>query len=247
MTTNKSKPFYIVAHECNNRNKINRAFRQGANGIECDLWMDENGKWWVSHDGDSRTDLVQWLEHINIAEAKFRKKLAVLIFDIKCAEPLPALRQIINTCLPSDLPHVYSVAKLEMAHIFREVAPELTDMEAIAVDEEDDPEDVAAFFASIPTKRCWYANGITAFIPYNKRYHQSMQAAKPFRNNGSFARIYTWTVVQKAAMKKYIYEDDVDAILVNLRRFFMRPVRVARRLIKKAPHRHLADRDTPIV
>lgn len=242
-----SRPFYIIAHECNTLKKINRALRQGANGIECDLWRDEEGRWWVSHDGDDKTDLVAWLQHIAVAENKFRRKLAVLVFDIKTAEPLAPLRQIINAHLPEDLAHVYSVAKLEMAHVFRAIAPLLTHLEAIAVDEEDSPEEVASFFESIPTRRCWYANGITAFIPYNRRYHLSLQAAKPLRDAGVFARIYTWTVVQRAAMKKYIYDDDVDAILVNLRRFFMRPVRVARRIIKKAPHRHLAGRYTPIV
>jgi hypothetical protein len=241
-----SRNFYLIAHGCNDVSKINKAFRQKANGIECDLWADEEGKWWISHDGNEKTDLVEWLTYIGKAERKFGQELAVIVFDTKTPNPFSGVREIINMHLPPGLPHIYSTAKLENAHIFTEIVPLLTEKEGIAVDEEDDPKEVAAFFERIGAQQCWYGNGIT-LIPINDTFHEAMQQAAPIRDaKKSFSKIYTWSVHRTEAIRKYILEDKVDGIIVGLNNILTRPVTSARRIIKESDEVQLADRNSPL-
>lgn len=239
----KCRKFYLIAHGCNNLSKINRAFRQKVNGIECDLWADDNNKWWVCHDGLFKTDLIKWLGHIGYAEEKYKQQLAIIIFDVKSTVPFAAVREIINSHLPAGLPHVYSTAKLEAAKIFLEIVPLLTPFEGIAVDEEDDPKKVAAFFQSIGATQCCYGNGIT-LIPLNSPFHVSMQRAAPIRDStGPFSKIYTWSVHRKSALRKYIEEDKVDGVIVGLNGIFTSPVTNAFEIINASKEVELAKRD----
>lgn len=224
--------------------KINKAFRQKVNGMECDLWADEQSKWWISHDGSEKADLVEWLTHVGKAEKKFRRQLAVIIFDIKSAEPIAGVRDIINTHLPAGLPHIYSTAKLDKAPIFTAIVPLLTENEGIAIDEEDDPIKVAEFFREIGATQCWYGNGIT-LIPLNTEFHISMQEAAPIRDTtGPFSKIYTWSVHRKKALHKYIIEDKVDAVIVGLNNILTRPVSNALKIIEASNEVQLADRSS---
>lgn len=227
------REFYLIAHGINDKAKIRRAFKQKVNGIECDLWCDSNKKWWISHDGIFKTDLVTWLDYIGEAESKYQRKLALIIFDTKQAEPYAGVRELINRHLPSDLPRVYSVAALDMAHIFRDVVGNLSQFEAISIDEEDDPEEVAAFFNDIGTTQCWYGNGITLFLVDNA-YHDCMQKAASMRDTtGPFSKVYTWSIHHKEAMRKYILEDGVDGMMVGLNSLLTRPVSKAMKIIKR--------------
>jgi hypothetical protein len=241
-----TRSFYLIAHRCNDISHINKAFRQKVNGIECDLWADEDKKWWVSHEGISKTDLIQWLTYIAKAEKRFKCQLAVIVFDIKSAEPITGLRDIINNHLPPGLPHIYSVANLDKAHIFAEIVPLLTSLEAIAVDEEDDPTEVAAFFKKIGALQCWYGNGIT-LVPLDGQFHDSMQHAARLRNSAApFSKIYTWSIHRKESLRKYIVEDKVDGVIVGLNGFFTRPVSNALKIIRANEEVQLADRSSPL-
>jgi len=241
-----SRSFYLIAHGCNNISKINKAFRQKVNGIECDIWADDEKRWWVTHNGFGKTNLVRWLTHIGRAEKKFKRQLALIIFDIKCAEPIGGLREIINEHLPSGLPHIYSTAKINKAHIFSDIVPLLKANEGIAVDEEDDPKKVAAFFRHIGANQCWYANGIT-LIPLNDPFHASMRQAAHLRDSSRhFSKIYTWSVHRKEALRKYILEDKVDGVIVGLNGIFTKPVKNAMDIINASNDVQLADRNTPL-
>jgi hypothetical protein len=170
--------------------------------------------------------------------------MSVIVFDVKSAEPFKEVRDIINEHLPSGLPHIYSTAKIDKAHIFADIVPLLNANEAIAIDEEDDPKEVAAFFNSIGATQCWYGNGIT-LIPINEEFHQSMQEAAPMRDStGPFSKIYTWSVHREEALRKYIVEDKVDAVIVGLDGFFTEPVTNALKIIRNCEDVQLADRNT---
>jgi hypothetical protein len=237
-----SRNFYLIGHGCNDLDKINKALRQKVNGIECDLWEDDDKKWWISHEGLSKTDLKEWLSHITIAEKKFKRQLSVIVFDVKTAGLFKGVRDIINSTLPPDLPRIYSTAKIEMAHIFAEVVPLLEPHEGIAVDEEDNPAEVAAFFRKIGATQCWYGNGIT-LIPLNEEFHECMQQAAPIRDTtGPFSKIYTWSVHRTKALRKYIEEDKVDGIIVGLNGILSRPVSNALKIIRDSKEVQLADR-----
>lgn len=241
-----TRNFYLIGHACNDTDSIDKALKQKVNGIECDLWADDDKKWWISHDGLEKTDLVMWLSHIEKAEKKFKRPLSIIVFDVKSDEPFAGVRQIINEHLPTELPHIYSTAKIENAHIFLEIVPLLKPNEGIAIDEEDDPKKVAVFFRSINATQCWYGNGIT-LIPINEPFHEAMQNAVPIRDTtGPFSKIYTWTVHRSSALHKYINEDRVDGIMVGLNSFFIRPVSSALKIIRKNKELKLAERNTPL-
>lgn len=238
--------FYLIAHGCNDIKKINRAFRQKVNGIECDLWADDEKKWWISHEGLEKTEVSEWLNHIKKAEKKYGRELALIIFDIKSEVPLVAIRDVINNTLPPDLCRIYSTAKIEKAHIFSGIVSSLLKNEGIAVDEEDDPTEVASFFTKIGATQCWYGNGMT-LIPLNEAFHISMQKAAPIRDTtGPFSKIYTWSVHRKKALRKYIVEDKVDGIIVGLNGFFTRPVTNALQIISAQKEVRLANRRSPL-
>lgn len=245
-SNNGHRNFYLIAHGCNSIETIEKAFEQNVNGIECDLWADSKQKWWISHDGSQKVDLIKWLSHIGQAEEKFQRQLSVIIFDTKTAEPFAGVRDLINQHLPAGLSHLYSMAKIKTAHIFAEIVPMLTPYEGIAVDEEDDPKEVAEFFKTIGATQCWYGNGMT-LIPLNEPFHVSMQQARPIRDSfGPFSKIYTWSVHRKEAIRKYIEEDKVDAVIVGLNNFLTSPVTNAFEIINTNKDIKLAGRNTPL-
>lgn len=245
-SNNGHRNFYLIAHGCNDIETIDKAFEQNVNGIECDLLADSEKKWWISHDGLQKVDLIEWLTHIGKAEEKFQRQLSVIVFDTKTAEPFAGVREIINQYLPAGLCHIYSMAKIEKAHIFAEIVPLLTAYEGIAVDEEDDPKEVADFFKSIGATQCWYGNGMT-LIPLNSQFHVSMQEAAPIRDTtGPFSKIYTWSVHRKEAIRKYIEEDKVDAVIVGLNNLLTSPVTNAFEVLSANQEIKLAGRNTPL-
>lgn len=240
-----ARTFYLIAHGCNSLSTIHKAFKQKVNGIECDCWLTDEKQWIISHDGFHTTELLAWLNCIKEGEKKYGQQLALIVFDIKKDENFQALREIINANLPVDLPRLYSVASLDMAHIFIEISPDLRPYEAIAVDEEDNPQEVATFFTKIGAKQCWYGNGIS-LMPFDGQYHDSMQQAATIRDSTQcFSKVYTWSIHHKEAMHKYIVEDKVDAMLVGLNGILTRPVSKALKIIK-SNNLILADRNTSI-
>jgi len=244
---NDSRTFHLIAHRCNDIKRINSALLQKVNGIECDLWADGNNKWWISHDGIfQKTELLEWLSYIKKADQKFNQQLSVIVFDIKTANPFAGVREMINNTLPAGLPRIYSTAKLSKAHIFGDIVSSLAAHEGIAIDEEDDPNQVASFYKELGVTQCWYGNGISV-IPINDPFHESMQRAAPIRDsNGPFSKIYTWSVHRKGALRRYIDEDGVDAVIVGLNNPFTRPVSSALEIINANKNVKLADRNTPL-
>jgi hypothetical protein len=236
------KEIFLIAHGCNDTKKIRKAINQGVNAIECDLWYDE-GEWTVSHDGIVKTDLLEWLDALK-KESEVRK-FAVVIFDIKHSVALEKLRNIITGNI-NDQSRIYSIAKLNDAGIFLTIVKKLNANEGIAIDEEDDPHKVNDFFRNIGAERCWYGNGIT-LIPVNDTYHESMKKAAAIRDrNFSFSKIYTWTVNRKSAMKKYLSEDGVDGLMVDLDGFIFKPVTKAKKLIRSIDGLKLATSDSSL-
>lgn len=240
----EARSFYLIGHRCNTLSKIDKALKQKVNGIECDLWADDEKKWWISHDGIQKTDLVEWLTYVDKAERKFRRQFSLIVFDIKSAEPIKELRDIINDHLPKGLSRLYSTATIDKAHIFSDIVSLLHRNEVIAIDEEDDPKEVAAFFQKIGATQCWYGNGIT-LIPLDGQFHDSMQEAAGMRDSsGPFAKVYTWSIHHRKAMYKYICEDKVDGMLVGLNGILTRPVSKALKIICATNEVQLADRNT---
>lgn len=242
-TSKAARSFFLIGHRCNDVDTINKAFTQKVNGIECDLWADRNKKWWISHGGWKKTDLLQWLTYIGEAEKKFGRQLSLIVFDIKTPEPIKGVRDLIQKMLRPGFHVVYSTAKISKAHIFTDIVPLLKDNEVIAIDEEDDPKAVASFFKKIGGTQCWYGNGIT-LLPFDNMFHDSMQEASLLKNSTApFSRVYTWSIHRKKSLYKYIVEDKVDAMIVGLDGFLTKPVSNAIKIIAAYDEVKLADKN----
>jgi glycerophosphoryl diester phosphodiesterase len=236
--TSEKRPFYLIAHACNSRKMVRKAFEQKVNAIECDVYFDK--KWFVSHDGLVKLDLVEWLQFLASLLEKYL--CTVVIFDIKNEGDFNFLRQTVEEHLPESLSRIYSVAKVEDAAIFKKAAYELKCYEGLSIDEEDNPEKVENYFSSINVKQCWYGNGMT-LIPVNDTYHKSMKMASEIRDRGtSFSKIYTWTVNRKSSMRKYIIEDGIDGLMVDLDGILFKPVSKAKKLIRKIHWLRMAEK-----
>ena len=241
-----SRSFFLIGHRCNDIATINKAFIQKVNAIECDLWADRGKKWWISHGGWKKTELLQWLTYIGEAEQKFGRQLELIVFDIKTPEPIKGVRDTIRKILRHDLRVVYSTAKIRKAHIFTDIVPLLTEHEVIAIDEEDNPKEVAAFFKKIGATQCWYGNGIT-LLPFDDQFHGSMKEASLLKNStGPFSRVYTWSIHRTRSLYKYIVEDKVDAMIVGLDGFLTKPVSTAIKIICDCEDVELADRNSKL-
>ncbi|KAH6876393.1 phospholipase D [Thelonectria olida] len=77
------KPFYAIAHRCNNVGAIQRAVDDGANAIEMDLYAEETG-WWASHDGPSKNgDKARVMFNAVAGHRKAGKPITFVWLDIK--------------------------------------------------------------------------------------------------------------------------------------------------------------------
>jgi hypothetical protein len=77
------KPFYAIAHRCNNVGAIQRAVNDGANAIEMDLYSEDSG-WWASHDGPSKNgDKARVMFDAIAGHRKAGKPLTFVWLDIK--------------------------------------------------------------------------------------------------------------------------------------------------------------------
>jgi hypothetical protein len=115
----RGRKVYVIAHKCNNIKKVRKAIRQGANGIECDLRNDE-GKWSISHDGISGEDIIYWLKEVTRMLQKKTNLISIIIFDIKKADSVITLLQMIHSYIPANISCVYSVPKISDAEVFPE-------------------------------------------------------------------------------------------------------------------------------
>ena len=173
-------------------------------------------------------------------------RLALIVFDIKSQESFVPARTTINELLPVTVPRVYSTSNFEKAAIFPELIPLLHANEAVAIDEEDNPAKVEAFFKRHGAIQYWYGNGIS-YIPINKPFHTAMQKAASIRDSRtSFSKIYVWTIHRKRALVKYLLHDKVNGVMVDLNNFFTTPVKNALDIVNAHDELVLATYNTPL-
>jgi glycerophosphoryl diester phosphodiesterase len=228
-----TRKIFIIAHECNDLKKPLLAMEQGANAIECDVWADESGKWFISHDGSERQNLDQWLTATSEVAEKFVEQLSFIIFDIKKSIPLHDLIDKINKKLPPELSRIYSVAKIRDASVFADIIPLLNNADKLSIDGENDPDEVKNFFKSLNFSRCCYGNGVDSKFLNLEKHHSTLKEAARLRDSGNFNLVYIWTVERKRTIRKSLTEDGVDAVMVNLNGKLIKPINRALKIIKK--------------
>src|SRR4051812_16832775 len=110
-----NKSLYIIAHRCNDLKKPAKALKQGANAIECDVWIDDEMNLSISHNGLDKQNIDEWLRLIAELKKQYQDKFELIIFDIKKCAPITDLLNKTHQTLPSGLKIIYSTSKLEDA------------------------------------------------------------------------------------------------------------------------------------
>ncbi len=218
------RPFYVIAHRCNNVEDIRKVISKGANAIECDVRSNDGGEtWFVNHDRctEIATDkLDEWLHEAALAAGEFQDRFALLYFDVKSPAYIENLHLFVNRhfrqqhAAPVNV--LYSISRVEHAKSFAAIAGKLHPWEGIAIDYEDEPEKVQAFFAETGIDRCWYGNGINAAFPDTKKMRQSLKKAGKLRNSHKIIKkTYIWTLEKPETVANYILRQQVDGLITN--------------------------------
>jgi hypothetical protein len=239
------RPFYVVGHNPNTIDDVNAALDAGANAIEPDVNVHEDGTLCISEvtvagaktlahsDAPSLEDFLNDLHDIAVR----RPELALVVFDVKPQAARPEYGPILLREIRTRLTHdtnvnvIISVADLPHTHLFDGIKDSLGQREGLMVDSENDPGRVSNWAFSDVDNQC-YGNGIAnafrsqTFSP-NIRY--SIERACALKAGlGRIKFIYTWSIAawDFPDMEEYI-RIGVDGIIAGDRPAAFDPESVA--------------------
>ena len=219
------RPFYAIAHHCNQVAQLQKAFDGGANAIECDIEWD--GALWVRHPRvlkeplPSGTPFDQYLPALCEVADEPGERFALLIFDIKPTMQRDHVTELWSRvhgelAVARNLNVLFTVPELERAQVFDGMAAALGERESLGVDEEDEPERVSSYFAGANIARGCYGNGIDSGLPHlGDSLEESIRRAVAIRDGaGSFTFVYRWTINTQEAMRRYL-DLKVDGLVTD--------------------------------
>ncbi len=216
-----SRPFYAIAHRCNDPADVKHALERGANSVECDVRRyDED--FWVRHDHEAsgETRLTSWLDEVAGHAHTFGEQFALIIFDLKdegiTSDSLDLMRGIIRDQLtfPTGLNVIFSVGTFRRREVFSRIASDLTLREGLAIDEDDDPYRMSQFFEDRNIEHNCYGNGIMAGW-FGGGVEDSIRAAVTLKHRAGLIKlVYVWTLDRRSSMREYI-DLGVDGIMTN--------------------------------
>ena len=212
----KKRPVYILGGQCNNPEDIAKTITNGVNGLECDIWADEENNWWVNHSQQKEVSLEKWLIYAAKAHKNFPNQFALIIFDTKTAKSLEFLHNSSSKILSSSLNVIFSVSNIDKAVAFETIIPYLLPHQGLAIDEENNVDAVVEFFKSKNVNQFWYGNGIFSGGFDTANQHESLRKAGELRDSGSeIKKTYIWTIEDKETMISYLYDEKVDGLITN--------------------------------
>ncbi len=218
----KPRPFYLIAHRCNDLEKVADMVAAGANAVECDIQGSSHPgvDFAVNHDlawKPERDAIRPFLD--GVAKIfKNKPQVSLMIFDIKEPEwgKADLLRQIIRKHLTDVVPVnvIISVAKYDGRNFFLPIKGDVRPREGYAIDQDNDPVKVSEFFQSINVANHAYGNGIFVAgggenVPHSVLFGTSLKWS-----HRKVRCVYVWTIGQMDSMRKYIGRG-VDGIMVN--------------------------------
>ncbi|MFO0592888.1 MAG: PLAT/LH2 domain-containing protein [Polyangiaceae bacterium] len=216
------RPFYVVGHNPNTIEDVLKVLGKGANAIEPDVNVYEHktGELCVSHDkGEPNApSLTEYLGQLREV-AEQHPQLALVVFDCKTAEPphgvelLAAVRQYLSG---TGLNVIISVPDFESTTLIQPILSELGPREGVMIDEEDDPNAVAAWFTSRGVVHGNYGNGISVLDellgPNVRPSMEAAVAARAARGDPKF--IYVWSVNDEDLLREYV-AIGVDGVITD--------------------------------
>jgi glycerophosphoryl diester phosphodiesterase len=231
------RPFYVIGHNPNTIDEVNKALNQGANAVEPDVnvFEDDESRLCISHDeGDSGAPtLAQFLTELRQVALQ-RPELAMVRFDCKPkaataqhgATLLKAIRQLLT--FDTKLNIIISVAKLSETAIFDQIKSGLLPREGLMIDEENDPVAISNFFVGAGVANQAFGNGISVLNSVlGPNVRPSMERACEFRAATNRTRyIDVWTVQDDDLLRRYIHIG-VDGVITDtvasLRKIMLEP------------------------
>jgi hypothetical protein len=217
------RPFWLIGHNPNTTGDVMLALNLGANAIEPDVNIGDNGQMIISHgSGGNVVELIGYLKDLHTI-ALAHPQLSLVVFDTKPPSHSPenglALLMAIREHLTFDLPLniIISVAKLSGVSMFGQIHSILGSREGLLIDEENRPIEVADYFNSIGTSHVSYGNGSTVIAPvFSPNIRPSIEHAVGMRaGQGSFRFIYMWTNNAQERQREFI-RTGVDGIIADL-------------------------------
>lgn len=215
------RPFWLIAHRCNDLPAVREAVGNGANAIECDIRPTGGAiEFVVNHDTDlfaQRDALRPYLDGL-VGVLNDNPHVALIIFDCKDGGmDSVRLREVVRDRLTTKVPDVhvlFSIASFDDRHFFDAMAGDVRDREGYAIDEHSDHGAVQGYFDSVGIERCGFGNGHFAY-GIKGEIHTSVMGgvARKYRHR-KLRMVYTWTLDSEATMRDYI-RFGVDGIFVN--------------------------------
>jgi glycerophosphoryl diester phosphodiesterase len=220
------RPFYLIAHRCNDLEEVQAMISAGANAIECDIQFTDSQRdvggieFVVNHDhanNPRRDSLIPYLQGV-VEILKNNPQVALWLFDLKDDNPADAvrLRNVIRKHLTDHVPIniLISQAAFDSRGFFVPIKDGLRPREGYAIDQHNHPDSVSDFFATNGIARHGYGNGI--FVAGGGEHVPSsvMKGAALKWSDRKIRFVYVWTLGAKAAMRDYIALG-VDGIFVN--------------------------------
>jgi hypothetical protein len=201
--------------------EVRSAVARGLNAIEIDINSDEDGELYVSHYGvtplrralpvELPPRLVPFLNELKaFVDSPQGAGLALVILDCKIGEPQLAaeLHSKVRAHLTEGgtaLHVIVSISSLELAPFFAPLQARLSEHEALMIDEEDDPHEVAEFFARAGVARAAYGNGVTTVAGVSLASASlitCMDRAVALRSLGRLGFVYPWVLVGREMIEE---------------------------------------------
>ncbi len=222
------RPFYIIAHRCNDLDEIDEALQAGANTIECDVRYGRCGwippflgidyDWYVDHDGiyPWSTKLSDWLDRAKQCADHYGQQFALIYFDIKTPMRLGKLRSRARSKLPADLNLLFSTADWDDRSAFDEIIGDLRYNEGVAIDEDNHPMRIQRYFADKKlVSNFWYGNG-TVVWGHGPNVKPSVKKACRLRDSQrKIKKVCVWTLAKLTSILEYICCAHVDGVMIN--------------------------------
>ncbi len=221
-----ARPFYAIAHHCNLVEQARGALETGANAIECDIVWDDG--LWVRHPRDvleplpRGTPLDEYLTAVRELADQFQEQWALIIFDLKPSLSGPQVAMLLDRVRllltdDSGLKCFFTAPHFEGRAVLDYVLGKLRSGEGAGIDEDDDPDRIAAHFAAKGFEQVVFGNGIAPMLPdfMGGPLHASLKRALTIqRDTGKIKFVCRWTLNRKAAMANY-FELGVDGIMTD--------------------------------
>jgi hypothetical protein len=228
------RPFYLIGHNTNSLAEVRAGLERGLNAFEVDIHKDDQGRLYVSHDpvreswlpgGEPPPRIAPFLADLRrLADSAEGGAIALVIFDCKVAEPelaselLEAVRSEL-TERGTSLHVIFSVPWLSRAETFFErIHGQLTDHEALMIDEEDDPQRVAAFFAEKQVARAAYGNGIITVLGLelpSPSLRSQLELAVALAAVDKLRFVYPWVLVAESTIREFV-RIGVNGVMVDV-------------------------------